>query len=172
MKRAHIAMPRPGARPEPRRRAWPHTVTGRLAVLTAAALGCWTIMAFGVQYVRTYTLAREAARLERHRQDLLVQNASLLAEIRRLRTDDQYIERLAREQLGMLRPGEIELVIVPLTPTKRHSERDPATVQVVPPPSGRLDSAKELLQRVTEIVRGAIETVRAAAERALDQPRR
>jgi cell division protein FtsB len=169
LKGPRLAVPPAGARPEPRRRAWPHTFIGRLAVLAAAAAVCWTVVAFGVQYVRTYSLAREAARLERHRQDLLVQNASLLTEIRRLRTDDQYIERLAREQLGMLRPGEIELVIVPLAPTKRHNERDPATVQVVAPPPDRLDSAKELLQRVTEIVRGMLETLRAAAERALER---
>jgi cell division protein FtsB len=169
MTRARLAGPPAGARSEPRRRAWPHTLTGRLAVLAAAAVVCWTVVAFGLQYLRTYSLAREAARLERHRQDLLVQNASLLAEIRRLRTDDQYIERLAREQLGMLRPGEIELVIVPLAPTKRHSERDPTTVQVAAPPPDRLDSAKELLERVTAIVRGLMETVRAAAERALER---
>lgn len=169
MTRARLAVPPAAARPEPRRRAWPHTLTGQLAVLAAVAVVCWTVVAFGLQYVRTYSLAREAARLERHRQDLLVQNASLLAEIRRLRTDDQYIERLAREQLGMLRPGEIELVIVPLAATKRHSERDPATVQVTGPPPDRLDSAKELLQRVTAIVRDLMETVRAAAERALER---
>lgn len=169
MRRARSAVPPAGARLEPQRRGWPHTLTGRLAMLAAAAVIGWTVVAFGVQYVRTYALAREAARLERHRQDLLVQNATLLAEIRRLRTDDQYIERLAREQLGMLRPGEIELVIVPLAPTKRHSERDPATVQVVAPPPDRLDSAKELLQRVTATVRGLMEAALAAAEHALER---
>jgi len=160
---------RPGARPSgerkrAERRKPPGSLTGRLVVLVAAVVVCWTVLAFGVQYVRTYSLAREAARLERHQRDLLVQNASLLGEIRRLRTDDQYIERLAREQLGMLRPGEIELVIVPMAPTKRHSERDPARTEVTPS-AGRLDSAKQLLQNV-------IEAVRAAAERALDRVQR
>jgi hypothetical protein len=79
-------------------------------------IGClagWILVALVGQYVRTYALEREAAGLERHRQELLAENATLDAEIHRLRTDDQYIERLAREQLGMLRPGEMELVIVP-----------------------------------------------------------
>lgn len=157
---------RPGARPSgertgAERRKLPGSLTSRLAVLVAAAVVCWTVLAFGVQYVRTYTLAREAARLERHQRDLLVQNASLLGEIRRLRTDDQYIERLAREQLGMLRPGEIALVIVPMAPTKRHSERDPARTEVTPP-AGRLDSAKQFLRDMIEVVRGA-------AERAFDR---
>jgi cell division protein FtsB len=171
MKRGRPAVSASRARPEPRRRAWPRTLAGRLVVLAAVALAGWTGAAFALQYVRTYSLAREAARLERHRRDLLVQNASLLAEIRRLRTDDEYIERLAREQLGMLRPGEIELVIVPLSPTKRHSERDPATVQVVAPPPDRLDSAKALLHRATAIAHDLMATVRAAAERALERER-
>lgn len=149
---------RPGTAP----RIWPHTLTGRLAALLGAAAACWAVLAFGVQYVHTYTLAREATRLERHRRDLLVQNASLLAEIKRLRTDDQYIERLAREQLGMLRPGEMELVIVPLTPTTRHIERDAARADVPPPSTDRLAPAKQFLPHL-------IETVRAAAERVLER---
>jgi cell division protein FtsB len=132
-------------------------------MLVVATVVCWTVLAFGVQYIRTYTLAREAARLERHRQDLLVQNASLLGEIRRLRTDDQYIEQLARDQLGMLRPGEIELVIVPAAPAKRHSERDPARTEVTPS-AGRLDSAKQALRHL-------IEAARESAERLLDRLR-
>ncbi len=155
--RAHPSGERTGAE----RRKPPGSLTGRLAALVAAVVVCWTVLAFGLQYVRTYSLAREAARLERHQRDLLVQNASLLGEIRRLRTDDQYIERLAREQLGMLRPGEIELVIVPMAPTKRHSERDPARTEVTPS-AGRLDSAKRFLRDMIEVVRGA-------AERAFDR---
>lgn len=71
------------------------------------------LVALSVQYARTYGLAREAARLEQHRQDLIDANARLREEIKRLETDDRYLERLAREQLGLVRPGEIELLIVP-----------------------------------------------------------
>jgi cell division protein FtsB len=35
------------------------------------------------------------------------ENATLLSEVRSLRTDSYVIERLAREQLGYARPGEI-----------------------------------------------------------------
>jgi cell division protein FtsB len=168
MKRARPQVRPARVRPGTSPRVWPHTLPGRLAALLAAAAACWAVLAFGVQYVRTYTLAREATRLERYGRDLLVQNASLLAEITRLRTDDQYLERLAREQLGMLRPGELELVIVPLTTTTRHSERD-AVREVAAPPPDRLDSANALLQHVTGIVRGLMKTVRAAAEHALER---
>jgi hypothetical protein len=71
------------------------------------------LVALSTQYARTYGLAREAARLEQHRLDLIRTNERLREEIRRLETDDRYIERLAREQLGLVRPGEIELLIVP-----------------------------------------------------------
>ncbi|HLW61563.1 MAG TPA: septum formation initiator family protein [bacterium] len=102
----------------PKRRrpsSWATSLSLQARVL-AIVIGClagWILVALVGQYVRTYALEREAARLERHRQELLAENATLDAEIHRLRTDDQYIERLAREQLGMLRPGEMELVIVP-----------------------------------------------------------
>lgn len=71
------------------------------------------LFALSVQYARTYSLAREAARLDQHRRDLIAENQRLREEIHRLQTDDRYIERLAREQLGLVRPGEIELLIVP-----------------------------------------------------------
>jgi len=86
------------------------------------------LLAVAVQHFRTYTLVREAARLERHRDDLVLGNAALRVEIQRLRTDDRYIERLAREQLGMLRPGEMELVVIP-TADQHPTGQDPTTAR-------------------------------------------
>ncbi len=84
-------------------------------LLTAIAVGAAAAMmvALSTQYSRTYTLARQAARLEQHRRELLAQNELLREEIQRLQTDDRYVERIARQQLGLVRPGEIELLIVP-----------------------------------------------------------
>ncbi len=133
----------------------------RLLMLAAASLVGWTILGVAVQYFRTYALAREAARLERHREELLDENTALLVEIRRLRTDDQYLERLAREQLGMLGPGEIELVIVPGGSTHRMIERDPASPTVAKP-EGPFASWGRIL-------RGASQSARAFLERALER---
>jgi len=133
----------------------------RLLMLAAASLVGWTVLGFAVQYFRTYTLAREAVRLERHRKDLLAENGALLAEIRRLRTDDQYLERLAREQLGMLRPGEMELVIVPGGSNHRAIERDPGSTEVAKP-DGPFASWGRILWNASE-------TARAALKRALEQ---
>jgi cell division protein FtsB len=53
---------------------------------------------------RLETLEREVAAIE-------TENRELLADIRSLKTSPLAIERLAREQLGLVRPGEIILVI-------------------------------------------------------------
>ena len=50
---------------------------------------------------------RTAARLQRHLQTLRVANESLRAEIGDLRRNPFRIEAIAREELGLSRPGEI-----------------------------------------------------------------
>ncbi len=98
----------PPSRPRPAANPVRQLLKGAVVCAAAAML-----VALSAQYARTYSLAREAVRLEQHRRDLINANALLREEIRRLETDDRYIERLAREQLGLVRPGEIELLIVP-----------------------------------------------------------
>lgn len=88
-----------------------------LILLTAAVL---LLNAFGASYLTTYRLHREAARLDREVATLRRENAQLREEIRRLHTP-LYIERLAREQLGLVKPGEIPVIIVRPTPSPRTS---------------------------------------------------
>jgi cell division protein FtsB len=49
--------------------------------------------------------------LERQLDDLRAENARLATEIRALKTDPHAIERLAREDLGLARPGETVFLI-------------------------------------------------------------
>lgn len=91
-------------------------VTGALA---AAALGL--IVIFGSTSLQVYRLQREAARLDQAKRDLEIQNAQLREEIRLLHTS-QYIEKLAREQLGLVKPGEIALLLIQ-TPTDTSPQR-------------------------------------------------
>ncbi len=66
---------------------------------------------------RLYRLSREIAELEYQRAALLEENRRLREEVRRL-YDPAYIERVAREELGLVRPGELAVVLVPRpTPT-------------------------------------------------------
>jgi cell division protein FtsB len=111
--------------------------------LTAAALavGIALVIAVATQYASTYSLARQAARLEQYKRELAEQNTRLREEIHLLRTDDRYIERLARQQLGLVRPGEVELLIVP--PRAGAPRARPGDAQKVPggaalPPDGTL----------------------------------
>ena len=62
--------------------------------------------------LRLYHLNHQVAELEHQRRVLLEENRRLREEIRRLH-DPAYVERLAREQLGLVRPGEIAVVLVP-----------------------------------------------------------
>lgn len=78
-------------------------------------VGILTLNAFGATYLANYRLHRQADRLTREVGALRRENAQLREDIRRLHTP-QYIERLAREQLGLVRPGEIPIILVRPTP--------------------------------------------------------
>src|SRR5713101_433230 len=67
--------------------------------------------AFGSTLLQVYRLEREAAQLAQLQRDLEEQNAQLRAEIKALHTPD-YVEKLAREQLGLVKPGETAFLIV------------------------------------------------------------
>ncbi len=82
-------------------------------MVCAAVVAVWGTVAFVGQYARTYALAREAAQLDQRRQTLVIRNEELREEIGRLQTDNAYIEHLARTELGLVRPGEIEFMVVP-----------------------------------------------------------
>jgi len=50
---------------------------------------------------------RQAEVMQAEVQRVREENARIADEIRRLQTDRAYIERLAREELGMVKPGEL-----------------------------------------------------------------
>lgn len=54
---------------------------------------------------------RRTRALEQHVDELRAENARLSEEIRALRGDERAIERLAREQLGLARPGETVFLV-------------------------------------------------------------
>ena len=85
-------------------------VTPRAAVLVAVLL----VLLFALAVpVRTYLDQRsQLAQLQREAQVLEQQNAALQRQVAQL-NDPAYLERLARECLGMVKPGEIGFVVVP-----------------------------------------------------------
>jgi len=98
-------------------------------MLFAAVVAVWGTVAFVGQYARTYALARQAAQLDQRHRTLTAQNEQLREEIQRLETDDAYIEHLARTELGLVRPGEVEFMLVP-------SPSGPGQTPAGPGPSG------------------------------------
>jgi cell division protein FtsB len=65
--------------------------------------------------LRTYMAQRDRlAQLERQTKVLQQQNDLLRSKVHQLH-DPAYLERIARECLGMVRPGEIPFVVVPAT---------------------------------------------------------
>src|SRR5437867_3572114 len=98
-----------------------------------AAVGAVTLtVVFSSTFLQLYRLEREAARLEQLQRDLEVQNAQLREEIKLLHTP-QYIEKLAREQLGLVKPGEIALLLIQ-SPTDPSPRRPPSNGTDTPSP--------------------------------------
>ncbi len=141
----------PGApRPPDRKKRW--------LVVGAVCMAAGMLIAVSTQYARTYTLARQAARLEQKRQALEAANHSLRVDIQRLQTDDRYIEKLAREQLGLLRPGEVELQIVASGSDHSGADPEPDAGGAVPEsslsaPSGWLEQLRVLVESVLQRLR-------------------
>jgi cell division protein FtsB len=52
-------------------------------------------------------LRRHSSALIRQRDALLLDNAAFRDRIARLRSDDAYLQRLIRQELGYVRPGEV-----------------------------------------------------------------
>lgn len=93
-------------------------IIAAVGVAVAAAL-----YGFGASSLHVYRLNREAARLEALKRTLAEQNAILREEIKLLGTP-RYIEQLAREQLGLVRPGEVAILILqPPSPPPSSSAR-------------------------------------------------
>ena len=62
---------------------------------------------------RVGALEAEVARMQRLNAELEAENARLTLRIEALRHDDETIERVAREELGLVRPGEVVFRFVP-----------------------------------------------------------
>ncbi len=86
--------------------------TPRAAILALAVVA---LLIYLIVPLRTYLDQRaRLAQLERRTQILEQQNANLSKQVQRL-NDPSYLERVARECLGMVRPGEIGFIVVPKT---------------------------------------------------------
>ncbi len=78
----------------------------KLTVLLLVALAVASLVGNrGV--VRLYWMHQTKAALEREIAQLTANNAALADEVRALRTDPGRVEAIAREELGLVKPGEL-----------------------------------------------------------------
>ena len=89
----------------------PRHVRGLMAVAAVALL-----VYGGSSLARVIQMKREVDSLERDIATLREETGRLTKTIDRLRSDPEYIEQLARESLGLVKPGDKVLKLPPSTP--------------------------------------------------------
>ena len=67
----------------------------------------------GQSLTRVWTLKQDVESLEREVGALRAETARLTADVDRLRTDPDYIEQIARDKLGLVKPGDRVLKLPP-----------------------------------------------------------
>lgn len=67
----------------------------------------------GRKALETYALKQEAAAIQTEIDGLRVRNAELRKQIEYLRSD-AYVERVAREELDLVKPGDVSFVVTPV----------------------------------------------------------
>ena len=78
----------------------------RLAILFLLVLVVASVMG-NRSLLRLYQMHRDRAALEREIEQLTAANTSLAEEVRTFRTDPARVEAIAREELGLVKPGEL-----------------------------------------------------------------
>jgi cell division protein FtsL len=121
-------------RPAPTRRPASQRVRRRRTLLTATLLGLALVgLLFVFVYpTRTYLQQRNQIQAaQQHLVQLSRDTARLESQSRQLQTDAA-VERIAREQYGLVKPGEIPYVIVPTAPptTAPAAATPPTTAKV------------------------------------------
>ena len=66
----------------------------------------YVVFLFSDKYARTLQLKEDIKRLESEIEDFKLKNDNLLQEVKLLKSD-KYVEKIAREELGLTKPDEI-----------------------------------------------------------------
>jgi len=89
-------------------------MTARALGVTALAVSALAILGFGGQSLaRVWQMKREVEALEREIAGLRAEAAELEGTVAQLRSDPDSIEKVAREALGLVKPGERVLKLPP-----------------------------------------------------------
>ena len=125
---------RRGSRPLPSRRlAGPPPLALRLAAWLAVPLVVYALYATGQKALENYRLNQQADRLESDVRSLRDENLRLQSQIVEARSDVA-IETIAREDLGLVKPGDTPLTLLPAGGQKATAEAPPPPEKSTPPP--------------------------------------
>lgn len=87
---------------------------GRALILAALGAATFVTLTYGGQSLaRVWQMKQEVESLEREIVTLRAETGRLSATVNRLRTDPDFIEQMAREALGLVKPGERVLKLPP-----------------------------------------------------------
>jgi cell division protein FtsB len=78
----------------------------RLLVFVLAAAIFWFLFAPGTGVLRYHRLQKQIETLSQENRSLQEHNAALRKEVERLRSDEAYLEEMARQKYGLLRENE------------------------------------------------------------------
>ncbi len=101
---------------------------GLLPLLIAAGV-IFVLVVIGEKAVQGYEMRQEARALQRRIEQLRQENRGLSQELDYLRSDE-YIEKVAREELGLVRPGDVAVAIVQ---PQNKKDQLPAPIPTPPP---------------------------------------
>lgn len=84
----------------------------KLPALVAVLLLGYLVVSFGSQFSRLSNMQKDVRNIQQQVQDLQQKNAALREELHLVQSN-AYIEKTAREKLGLVKPGETRVVPVP-----------------------------------------------------------
>jgi cell division protein FtsB len=116
-----------------RRRFGPPPMTLRLAAVLAVPLLLYALVATGQKALDNYRLNQQADALRVEVRDLRNENIALQQQILQARTDTA-IETIARQELGLIKPGDHPVVLVATGPATGIEAPAPPPKTPAPPP--------------------------------------
>jgi cell division protein FtsL len=98
------------------RKRLPGISAGRIILFAAGVLVVYFLASGAANIVRSRQLNEQEGQLQAEIDDLETRYNRLVA-LEQYLDSDEYIEAIAREQLGLVRPGETAFIAIPAEPT-------------------------------------------------------
>ncbi|AGK99767.1 FtsB family cell division protein [Desulfoscipio gibsoniae] len=99
----------------------------KLPVIIIVLLMLYISFSLGSRFDQLYAMQRNLEDMQTEIKDLRDKNAGLYEQLERLQSDD-YIEQVAREKLGLVKPGEARIVTVP--PGSEEAQQTPPDSEI------------------------------------------